>query len=93
MQEADVAPVIADYWERAEFPYPLVPGFAALGLAGGPIKGYGCPVSGAGSCCGEGLRNAGEGVGETGGLGGGGGGQRWGGGARSCLGHMVRRCS
>ncbi|GIL48383.1 hypothetical protein Vafri_4643 [Volvox africanus] len=41
--ESNVAPVIADYWERAEFPYPLVPGFAALGLAGGPIKGYGCP--------------------------------------------------
>ncbi|EFJ49890.1 hypothetical protein VOLCADRAFT_58804 [Volvox carteri f. nagariensis] len=41
--EANVAPVIADYWERAEFPHPLVPGFAALGLAGGAIKGYGCP--------------------------------------------------
>lgn len=40
-----MAPVIADYWERAEFPHTLVPSFAALGLAGGPIKGYGCPVS------------------------------------------------
>ena len=44
-QETHVAPVIADYWEKAEFPHPLVPSFAALGLAGGPIKGYGCPVS------------------------------------------------
>ncbi len=43
-QESAVAPVIADYWERAEFPHSLVPSFAALGLAGGPIKGYGCPV-------------------------------------------------
>lgn len=41
--ESTVAPVIADYWERAEFPHTLVPSFAALGLAGGPIKGYGCP--------------------------------------------------
>ncbi|KAG2441458.1 hypothetical protein HXX76_003080 [Chlamydomonas incerta] len=41
--ETHVAPVIADYWERAEFPHPLVPGLAGLGLAGGPIKGYGCP--------------------------------------------------
>ena len=24
-QEAEVAPVIADYWERAEFPLELVP--------------------------------------------------------------------
>lgn len=40
-----MAPVIADYWERAEFPFPLVPSYGALGVAGGPIKGYGCPVS------------------------------------------------
>lgn len=46
LQEANVAPVIAGYWERAEFPHALVPSFAALGLAGGPIKGYGCPVGG-----------------------------------------------
>ncbi|NCC37196.1 MAG: acyl-CoA dehydrogenase, partial [Chloroflexia bacterium] len=38
-----VIPIIADYWERAEFPFELVPGLAALGLAGGTIKGYGCP--------------------------------------------------
>jgi hypothetical protein len=39
-----VAPVIAGYWERAEFPHALVPGFAQLGLAGGPLQGHGCPV-------------------------------------------------
>lgn len=41
--EAEVAPVIADYWERAEFPFPLVPKLAGLGLGGGTISGYGCP--------------------------------------------------
>lgn len=44
MQVTRVAPVIADYWERAEFPFPLVPDFAKLNLAGGNIRGYGCPV-------------------------------------------------
>ncbi|KAF5832892.1 acyl-CoA dehydrogenase/oxidase [Dunaliella salina] len=41
--ERNVAPVIAGFWERAEFPHQLVPSFAALDLAGGNIKGYGCP--------------------------------------------------
>jgi len=41
--EAEVAPVIAGYWERAEFPHALVPGLAALGLGGGTISGHGCP--------------------------------------------------
>ena len=44
VQEKEVAPVIAEYWEKAEFPHSLVPSFAKLGLAGGSIKGYGCPV-------------------------------------------------
>lgn len=39
----EVVPVINDYWERAEFPFELVPRLATLGLAGGTIKGYGCP--------------------------------------------------
>jgi len=42
-QEREVAPLIASYWERAEFPHQLVPSFAALDLAGGNIRGYGCP--------------------------------------------------
>ena len=28
-QEQEIAPVIAGYWEKAEFPFPLVPGFQA----------------------------------------------------------------
>ena len=38
-----VAPAAADYWERAEFPVELVPGYAALGIAGASIVGDGCP--------------------------------------------------
>jgi glutaryl-CoA dehydrogenase len=41
--DADVLPVINDYWDRAEFPWPLVPKLAGLGLAGYTIRGYGCP--------------------------------------------------
>jgi glutaryl-CoA dehydrogenase len=39
----EVTPVINGYWERAEFPFELVPKIAGLGLAGGVIKGHGCP--------------------------------------------------
>ena len=39
----DLLPVINGYWERAEFPDELVPKLAALNIAGGTIKGYGCP--------------------------------------------------
>ena len=39
----DVTPVINDHWERAEFPAQLLPGMAALGIAGGTIQGYGSP--------------------------------------------------
>ena len=38
-----VLPVIGDYWERAEFPFELVPALAELGVVGGPITGHGCP--------------------------------------------------
>ena len=41
--EAEVIPIINDYWERAEFPFELVPKLAALGIAGGTIRGHGCP--------------------------------------------------
>ena len=41
--EAEVAPIVADFWERAEFPHALVPGIAGLGLGGATITGYGCP--------------------------------------------------
>jgi len=35
--DAEVLPVINDYWERAEFPFGLLPKIAELGLAGGTI--------------------------------------------------------
>jgi glutaryl-CoA dehydrogenase len=41
--DAEVLPVVNDYWERAEFPFALVPKIAELGLAGGVIEGHGCP--------------------------------------------------
>ena len=41
--EKEVQPIINDYWERDEFPFELLPGIAALGIAGLPFKGYGCP--------------------------------------------------
>jgi glutaryl-CoA dehydrogenase len=41
--EDEVLPVINDYWERAEFPFALVPKLAELGIAGTTIEGYGCP--------------------------------------------------
>eukprot|EP00891_Asterochloris_glomerata_P004595 jgi/Astpho2/4595/Aster-00172 len=41
--EQEVAPVIADYWERAAFPHQLVPKLAKLGVAGATLEGYGCP--------------------------------------------------
>jgi glutaryl-CoA dehydrogenase len=36
----EVTPIANDYWERAEFPFELVPRIAGLGLAGGTIEGY-----------------------------------------------------
>jgi glutaryl-CoA dehydrogenase len=41
--DREVTPIINGYWERAEFPFELVPKMAELGLAGGVIEGYGCP--------------------------------------------------
>ncbi len=41
--DEQVLPVIGDYWERAEFPFPLVAPMAELGVVGGTVSGYGCP--------------------------------------------------
>ena len=41
--DEEIIPIIGDYWERAEFPFELVPKLAELNLAGGTIPGYGCP--------------------------------------------------
>jgi glutaryl-CoA dehydrogenase len=41
--DREVIPVINDYWERAEFPFEMIPKIAELNIAGGTIEGYGCP--------------------------------------------------
>jgi glutaryl-CoA dehydrogenase len=39
----EVLPVINDFWERAEPPWPLLTRLAELGIVGEDIEGYGCP--------------------------------------------------
>jgi glutaryl-CoA dehydrogenase len=41
--DREITPVIADYIERAEFPFHLIDKLKTLNLAGGPLMGYGCP--------------------------------------------------
>lgn len=41
--DQDVLPIINDYWDRADFPFELVPKIARLGIIGTTIEGYGCP--------------------------------------------------
>ena len=41
--EAEVAPVINEYWIREEFPHQLLPKMAELNIMGLPYQGYGCP--------------------------------------------------
>jgi glutaryl-CoA dehydrogenase len=41
--DREVLPVINDFWERAELPWPLMTRLAELGLVGDDIEGYGCP--------------------------------------------------
>jgi glutaryl-CoA dehydrogenase len=41
--DAEVIPIINEYWEKAQFPFELVPKVAELNIAGGSIEGYGCP--------------------------------------------------
>jgi glutaryl-CoA dehydrogenase len=41
--EAEVAPVINEYWIREEFPHQLLPKMAELHIMGLPYHGYGCP--------------------------------------------------
>ena len=41
--DEEVVPIINPYWERAEFPYELIPKLAELNICGGTIEGYGCP--------------------------------------------------
>jgi glutaryl-CoA dehydrogenase len=39
----EVLPVINDFWERADLPWPLLTRLAELGVVGEDIEGYGCP--------------------------------------------------
>ena len=41
--DQEVTPIINPYWERAEFPFEIVPKLAALGICGGSLQGYDCP--------------------------------------------------
>lgn len=41
--EKEVAPIMTKYWEKAEFPFEVVPKLGALCIAGSSIKGYSCP--------------------------------------------------
>lgn len=42
--DEEVIPVIGGYWERAEFPWPLVNRLGELELVGDGLAGYGCPA-------------------------------------------------
>src|SRR5262249_49445665 len=42
--DREVVPIINDYWERAAFPFELIPKIAALNIAGGTIHVYCCPA-------------------------------------------------
>jgi glutaryl-CoA dehydrogenase len=39
----EVLPSINEYWDRAEFPWPLIEKLGATGLVGDGLQGYGCP--------------------------------------------------
>jgi glutaryl-CoA dehydrogenase len=41
--DREVVPIINGYWERAEFPFELIPKLAELNVVGTTIEGYGCP--------------------------------------------------
>jgi glutaryl-CoA dehydrogenase len=41
--DCEVLPIINAYWEKAEFPFELVPKLAALDIVGTTIEGHGCP--------------------------------------------------
>jgi len=41
--DREVIPIAAGYWDKAEFPFEIVPKFKELGITGGPIRGYGSP--------------------------------------------------
>ncbi len=40
--ESEIQPIVNNYWLRDEFPFEIIPKFAALNLAGYTYEGYGC---------------------------------------------------
>lgn len=41
--EKEIAPIANDCWNRAQFPFEIIPKLAALNITGLPYEGYGCP--------------------------------------------------
>src|SRR6266496_1951993 len=41
--DKQVAPIINDHWNRATFPFELIPAMRDLGIVGTPYTGYDCP--------------------------------------------------
>jgi glutaryl-CoA dehydrogenase len=41
--DREVIPIINDYWDKAQFPFELIPKVAELNIAGSTIQGYDCP--------------------------------------------------
>jgi len=41
--EKEVKPVVNQYWNKAEFPFEIIPKLAELNICGLTYKGYGCP--------------------------------------------------
>ena len=41
--DREVIPIINEYWDKAQFPFELIPKIADLNIAGTTIQGYGCP--------------------------------------------------
>ncbi len=41
--EAEIKPIVNEYWLKAEFPHHIIPKLAELNICGLTYKGYGCP--------------------------------------------------
>ncbi len=41
--EKEISPIVNNYWLHDDFPFEIIPKFAALNLCGVTYKGYGCP--------------------------------------------------
>lgn len=41
--ETEIQPIANEYWNKAQFPFQIIPKLAALNICGVAYKGYGCP--------------------------------------------------